>query len=232
MRVLRDGYQNSTIWSHSETGIYLIISFDLAHINLTFPSYTDENRARYFNANGRAPPVGLLLPPSDSTPGGGVTWPRFVSNFTGAKLYNYAVSGAACSDQIVTRWSAAANRTAPDVVYAVDAFVADTKYVNASTGKNTLFTNRKSDNTAYTMWIGTNDLGARGFLTDMERPGKKITDYVDCIFEKFDRIYREGGRYFVLFNTPPLELSPLYGRPEADALAVSKFWPDKVSFFI
>lgn len=174
--------------------------------------------------------MGLLLPPSNSTPGGGITWPRYVSDISGAKLYNYAVSGAACSDKIVSRFSAAANRNAPDVVYEVDAFVADTKYINETTKTNTLYTNRRSDNTAYAIWIGTNDLGARGFLTDMNVAGKVIPDYVDCIFEKFDRIYQAGGRYFVLFNTPPLELSPLYGRPEAGALVVSKFWPDKVRY--
>ena len=102
------------------------------------------------------------------------------------------------------------------------------KWVNTTTKTNTLYTNRKSDNTAYSIWVGTNDLGARGFLTDMNVKGTVIPDFVDCIFEKFDRIYREGGRYFVLFNTPPLELSPIYGLPEAGGLAVSKFWPDKV----
>jgi len=172
------------------------------------------------------------MPPRNFTAGGGVTWPRYVSNFSGAKLFNYAVSGAACSDKIVSRWSAAANRLAPDVVYEVDAFVADVKWRNTTTGTNTLFNNRrKSDNTVYSLWIGTNDLGARGFLTDMNVKGTVIPDYVDCIYEKFDRIYKEGGRYFVLFNTPPLELSPIYGLPENGALAVSRYWPDKVCPF-
>lgn len=195
-------------------------------------SYTDEGRAAYYNANKSPPPPGTLLPPANFTAGGGVTWPRYVSSLSGAKLFNYAVSGAACSDNIVSRWSAAANRLAPDVVSEIDAFVADIRWKNASTGANTLFKNRRrSDNTAYAMWVGTNDLGARGFLTDMNVRGKVIPDYVDCIFDGFDRIYKEGGRYFVLFNTPALELSPLYGLPENDALSVSRYWPDKVRGF-
>lgn len=191
-------------------------------------SYTDEGRAAYFNVNKGAPPPGTLMPFKNMTAGGGVTWPRYVSNFSGAKLFNYAVSGAACSDKLVSRWSPGAGRLAPDVVYEVDQFVTDVKWRNETTKTNTLFGNkRRGDNTAYALWVGTNDLGARGFLTDMNVKGKVIPDVVDCIYEKFDRIYDEGGRYFVLFNTPPLELSPLYGLPENGALAVSRYWPDK-----
>lgn len=78
------------------------------------------------------------------------------------------------------------------------------------------------------MWIGTNDLGVGAFLTDSSLHGTTIPDYVDCIFEKFDRIYKAGGRYFVLFNAPPLELSPLYGKLAAGGLTASKYWTDKV----
>lgn len=117
----------------------------------------------------------------------------------------------------------------PDVVYEVNAFVEDVKYINKSTHTNTLYKNRKPDNTVYSMWIGTNDLGVDAFLTDSSLHGTTIPDYVDCIFDRFDQIYREGGRYFVLMNTAPLQLSPLYGMPDAGGLAASHYWPDKVS---
>jgi len=191
-------------------------------------SYTDESRLGYFiNHNGTAPPAGLLLPESTSTPGGGITWPRWVSNYTGAMLYNYAVSGAVCDNNIIDRYLGAIHGPFPDVVYEVDAFVADTKFVNATTHKNTLYTNRKSDNTVYSMWIGTNDLGSYAFLTDSSLHGTTIPDYVDCIYKRFDTIYKNGGRYFVLMNTAPLQLSPLYGMPGAGGLSASQYWPDK-----
>jgi len=76
------------------------------------------------------------------------------------------------------------------------------------------------------MWIGTNDLGAYGFLTDSSSNGTVLSDYVDCIYSRFDEIYANGGRYFVLMNTAPLQLSPLYGMPGA-GLAASHYWPDK-----
>ncbi|EHL02928.1 hypothetical protein M7I_0895 [Glarea lozoyensis 74030] len=54
-----------------------------------------------------------------------------------------------------------------------------------------------------------------------------IPDYVDCIFKRFDTLYKNGARYFVLMNTAPLELSPLYGLPGKGGLAASHYWPDK-----
>lgn len=83
---------------------------------LTFgDSYTDENRLNYFGSNnGSAPPAGTFLPESFDTPGGGRTWPRYVVQYTGRDingqwmpsmtLYNYAVSGAVCSNYISPRY--------------------------------------------------------------------------------------------------------------------------------
>ncbi|PQE31364.1 acetyl esterase protein [Rutstroemia sp. NJR-2017a WRK4] len=193
-------------------------------------SYTDESRLSYFFAhNGSAPPPGTLLPSSNSTASGGVTWDRFVSDYSGAKLYDYAVSGAVCDNKIIYRYLAGINGPFPDVVYEVDAFVADTKYVNTSTKTNTLYTNRKSDNTVYSMWIGTNDLGNGAFLTDSSLGETTIPDYIDCIFDRFDGIYATGARYFVLMNLAPLQLSPLYGMPDAGGLNASHYWTDKPS---
>jgi hypothetical protein len=152
-----------------------------------------------------------------------------VSNYTGAKLYDYAVSGAVCDNNQIYRYLAAINGPFPDVVYEVSAFVADSKYINASTNTNTLFTDRTASNTVYSMWIGTNDLGAYAFLTDSSLNNTVIPDYVDCIYNHFDKIYANGGRYFVLMNTAPLELSPLYGLPGHGGLTASHYWPDKVN---
>lgn len=77
-------------------------------------SYTDESRLGWFiNHNGSAPPAGALLPETFAAPGGGRTWPRYVVQYTGTTtqgqwtpqmtLYNYAVSGAVCSNKITPR---------------------------------------------------------------------------------------------------------------------------------
>ena len=192
-------------------------------------SYTDESRLSYFQSHrGQPPPPGTLLPQSNATAGGGITWARWVSDYTGAMLYNYGVSGAVCDNNIIYRYLPSVYGPFPDVVYEVDAFVADVNYINATTQTNTLYKDRKPDNTIYSIWIGTNDLGVGAFLTDSSINKTKISNYVDCIFDRFDSIYETGGRHFVLMNTAPLQLSPLYGMPEAGGLVESHYWPDKV----
>lgn len=77
-------------------------------------SYTDENRLNYFGShNGSAPPPGTFLPESFATASGGKTWPRYVVQYAGSNsatewdpkmtLYDYAVSGAVCSNEITPR---------------------------------------------------------------------------------------------------------------------------------
>jgi hypothetical protein len=147
-------------------------------------------------------------------------------------LYDYAVSGAVCDNKMIYRYLSAISGPFPDVVYEIGAFEADIKFVNATTHTNTFYPNRQADNTVYSMWIGTNDLGNGAFLTDSSLNHTTIPDYVDCIFDRFDQIYRAGGRHFVLMNLAPLELSPLYGMPEVPGtLAASHYWPDKVGSF-
>ena len=48
-------------------------------------SLTDEGRLNYMFVNGGLPPVGELLPPSNSTASGGKSWPRFVAQNAGIK---------------------------------------------------------------------------------------------------------------------------------------------------
>ena len=77
-------------------------------------SYTDENRLSYFIANnGTPPPPGTYFPEGLNTASGGRTWPRFVVQYAnsgtadqgagGLTLYDYAVSGAVCSNNISPR---------------------------------------------------------------------------------------------------------------------------------
>lgn len=81
------------------------------HSFVTFgDSYTDEGRLSYLIANnGTFPPIGQLMPTSpDYRP-----WARYVVQYTGQSvagswrpsmtLYNYAVSGAVCSNNITPR---------------------------------------------------------------------------------------------------------------------------------
>ncbi|EKG10232.1 Lipase GDSL [Macrophomina phaseolina MS6] len=175
-------------------------------------SYTDESRLAYFIATGgQAPPVGWIGPESNSTSTGGRIWPRYVADYTGANLYDYAVSGAVCSNKQVNRYLASINGPFPDVEgYEIPAFLADKAY--AANGTSVL--NIPDTETVYSMWIGTNDLGGNAFLTESQAPGLTIVDYIDCVYNQFDTLYENGARYFVLMNLAPLQLAPVYATPE------------------
>lgn len=77
------------------------------------------------------------------------------------------------------------------------------------------------------MWIGTNDLGNYALLTDSQKRGTTIVDYVSCVYSMLDGFYHAGARYFVLMNIVPLQLAPLYATPENGGVGANHFWPDK-----
>ncbi|KIW13062.1 hypothetical protein PV08_08249 [Exophiala spinifera] len=214
------------------------------HSLLTFgDSYTDESRLGYFiQNNGSAPPAGVLLPESNSTAGGGRTWPRYVVQYTGSTkngewnpsmtLYNYAVSGAVCSNKITPRWFSAIDAPFPSVLeYEVPAFQADMKAqrVNATPAEAFFTPSLSAQSAVYALWIGTNDLGIWAFLTDSQVRGKVLTDYTSCVYEVFDKLYAAGGRMFVLMNTAPLHLAPLYANSTLHGVGPNQYWPNKTS---
>ncbi|MCJ1308047.1 hypothetical protein MMC25_001697 [Agyrium rufum] len=213
-------------------------AWDVSRFNslVTFgDSYTDENRLGYFTThNGSAPPVGTILPESFSTPGGGRTWARYVIQYTGStvnglwtplmQLYDYAVSGAVCSNEITPRILSSINENFPSVVdYEIPAFMADMKANRTNTTTPTFTPALTATNAVYVMWIGTNDLGVDCFETDSQVPGTTISDYIDCVYSAFDSLYAAGGRYFVLNNVLPLYLTSLYGNDTGP----DHYWPDK-----
>ena len=64
------------------------------------------------------------------------------------------------------------------------------------------------DSTVYTFWDGTNDLGFYAFIEDAQVKGTNLVTYTDCIYNQIQRVYDNGGRYFVLMNIAPLNLAP------------------------
>jgi hypothetical protein len=146
-------------------------------------------------------------------------------------LISQTVAGAVCSNEIVYRYLDAIKGPFPSVVdYEVPAFKADIQY--ASTRPNSPFLrNRTPENSVYTLWIGTNDLGNGGFLLDQQVQGKTISDYIDCIWSTFDGIYSTGGRRFVLFTQAPLEVSPLYAAIQnGGAGSGNGYWANKTAY--
>ncbi|KAI1841448.1 hypothetical protein JX265_001484 [Neoarthrinium moseri] len=195
-------------------------------------SYTDEGRlSAYFANNGSAPPPATNTAGSNFTASGGYAWGHFATQLLGAKYYDYAVSGAFCSNEIFSRYLAGINRSFPSVLEdEIPSFLEDVAYVDPAAGTNTFYPNRQSDNTVYALWIGTNDLGTNAFLTDSQKSGLTITNFVECIWDVFDAIYKTGGRHFVLLNEAPLEYSPLYAAPQNSGVGDDHYWTDKTTY--
>lgn len=139
--------------------------------------------------------------------------------------YNYAVRGAGCSNEITPREFDTIHAPYPSVLeYEIPAFLADSKYITRE-GKKFLHLPPKE--TVYAIWIGTNDLGSDAFITDSQVPGKTIPDVIECVYASLDRVYANGGRYFVLMNLPPLQLAPQYATPEMGGVRRDSWWEDK-----
>ncbi|KAK4959791.1 hypothetical protein LTR10_002679 [Elasticomyces elasticus] len=188
-------------------------------------SYTDDSRLGYFiNNNGSAPPDGYENPVSYHAADGGRTWVEYVKQYTGANLYNYAVSGAVCSNEITPRWFSAINAPFPDIAgYEVPAYLNDSALVV----NGTKFMVDPADATVYAIWIGTNDLGYSAFIEDEQVAGTNITTYVDCVYDQLSRVYDNGGRFFVLLNVAPLNLAPEYGVEGQGGAGPNQYWQNK-----
>jgi hypothetical protein len=117
------------------------------------------------------------------------------------------------------------NVSYPSVLeYEIPAFLADSKYTTPAGQK---FLDIPAAETVYAIWIGTNDVGNYAFLTDSQVAGKTLPDYIECVYEALDRVYENGGRYFVLMNLAPLQLTPQYALLERGGAKSVSWWPDK-----
>jgi hypothetical protein len=145
-------------------------------------------------------------------------WPTYVKRYAGIKKHNYAMSGATCSSAVTPRMG-----MFPGVRDAeITGFLADKDFKNLD---GTSFLDLPASTTVYSIWIGTNDLGAGGFLTNEQAPGKTINDYVDCVFSSLDSLYQAGGRKFIIMNAVPLDQAPVYATPKGQG--ADQFWNNK-----
>lgn len=57
-----------------------------------------------------------------------------------------------------------------------------------------------------------------------------ITTYIDCVLSVFDTIYSTGGRRFVLLNTAPLQLAPMYAAQSNGGAGDNQYWTNKTLY--
>ena len=57
-----------------------------------------------------------------------------------------------------------------------------------------------AQDTMYTIWIGTNDLGVNALLTGSDAPHVSIVSVRQCAVDALKRLYDSGARNFIIQN--------------------------------
>ncbi|KAJ3773828.1 GDSL lipase/esterase [Lentinula raphanica] len=140
---------------------------------------------------------------------GGATWPSYAAGYANVSLFSFAKAGATCSNnltfrpfpsvfesQLPTYFAEVANRTLPIL---------------------------HPDETLYTLWIGTNDVGANALLTGQGAPGVSLVDTVSCAIDWVKVMYASGARNFLFQNMAPLQNTVLYS---ADSY-LNHYWTEE-----
>jgi len=125
----------------------------------------------------------------------GTQWPVYAASYAHVNLFPFARSGAPCSQTLTPR-------PFPAVVQdEIPAYLAEVKNRSVSV---------RSDDTLYTLWIGTNDMGPNTLLTGGVVNDANIVDVTECAIDWVKTLYKSGARNFLLQNMLPLERVPLY----------------------
>ncbi|EJD34821.1 GDSL lipase/acylhydrolase [Auricularia subglabra TFB-10046 SS5] len=126
---------------------------------------------------------------------GGVAWPVYAAGQANVTLHAFARGGATCS-------SALTPRTGPPVMESqIPAFQNALKQSPLN-----------QEQTVYTLWIGTNDVGVLGGLITGTAPqGVSVGNVTQCaVLSWMFALHDLGARNFIFMNMIPLELTPLY----------------------
>ena len=126
-----------------------------------------------------------LLSLQDGHADGGIMWPVFAAQDGQFDLFPFAKSGATCSNKLTPR-------TFPSV------FEDQLPAYFAEVANGTL--KLQPEETIYTLWIGTNDVGVGTLLTGQQTPGVTLTDTVSCAVDWVSTLYKSGARNFIFQN--------------------------------
>lgn len=115
----------------------------------------------------------------------GTTWGEYLADYANFSLNNFAISGATCDNRSTPR-------TYPDVTHnELNA------YFNLTMNGTTSL---PPDETLYTLWIGTNDVGVGELLTGQATSGVSIVNVSQCAVNWIQTLYDSGARRFLFQN--------------------------------
>ncbi|KAG1736687.1 carbohydrate esterase family 16 protein [Suillus paluster] len=127
---------------------------------------------------------------------GGYSWPTWAAMYGDFNLHGFARSGATCSNFYTYR------PFPPIMGWQLPTYLDETN-------NGTLALN--PEETMYTIWIGTNDLGAGALLTGSDA-FTSIVQVRQCVIDVIDILYKSGARNFIIQNILPLDLTILYSK--------------------
>ncbi|KAI0077023.1 carbohydrate esterase family 16 protein [Panus rudis PR-1116 ss-1] len=130
-----------------------------------------------------------------NTGDGGTAWPVYAAGYSKTKLFPFARSGATCSNNLT-------------FVNFPSVFESELPLYFDEVRNGTL--HLRPEETMYTLWIGTNDVGATTILTGQQSPGVTIVDTVSCAVNWVKTLYDSGARNFIFQNMIPLQHTILY----------------------
>lgn len=116
---------------------------------------------------------------------GGVAWPIYAAGYGPFHLTPFARSGATCSNNLTSR-------PFPSL------FESQLPLFFAETANKSL--KLDAEKTIFTLWIGTNDVGANALLTGGQKEGVTVVDTVDCAVNWVRTLYKAGARNFLFQN--------------------------------
>jgi hypothetical protein len=117
---------------------------------------------------------------------GGVAWPVYAVGYANATLFPFAKSGAVCDQELTPR-------PFPGVVQdELPAYFAEVKNLSIAV---------PPDETLYTLWIGTNDLGPTTLLLGQDvLNNATIVSVTQCAVSWVKTLYDSGARNILLQN--------------------------------
>jgi hypothetical protein len=120
---------------------------------------------------------------------GGVPWPFWARDYSGARVHPFARAGGTCSNNITAR-------PFPSV------YEGQIPEYDRAFGRGPGAVRLDGGKTLHMLWIGTNDLGSNALLTS---PGTStIVDVTKCAVGWVKTLYDLGARNFLFQNVRPM----------------------------
>lgn len=125
------------------------------------------------------------------TPGDdSVSWPTYAAQYGNMTLFPFAHAGASCSQGLT-----------PLPFASLNAYLFEVQLPQYLTSKSDGPLGKiDNDATIYTLWIGTNDVGANALLTGEAEPGVTMVDTITCAMNFLKTLYQNGARNILFQN--------------------------------